>query len=65
MSDSNQQQDQENSSPNRVRYTIEVAEENGAYHATEPASNSDIVGRGDTHAEAIANYAGVFMDDGQ
>lgn len=40
----------------RFRTTIECRRENGAWKATEPASDSQLYGRGDSPREAVSNY---------
>ena len=44
------------------RTTIEFWEEEQIWKATEPASDRELIGHGDTPAAAIANY-GDLLDD--
>jgi hypothetical protein len=53
---------QEHSTPDRGRATIEWWRDNGAYHATEPDGEREIVGRGETAALAVAHYAQAIED---
>jgi len=42
-------------------YIIQVTDENGSYHATEPNADHGVIGRGDSRAEAIRNLADAFV----
>lgn len=45
----------------RNRTTIEYWRENESWHAAEPSRDHDLVGRGETPTEAVANY-GAAVD---
>ena len=47
----------------RFRFTFTVTDRGECYHATEPGTETDVVGRGETPAEAIRNYAEVWCDE--
>jgi len=40
----------------RFRTTIECVQENGAWKATEPAGDQDVIGRGENPREAVVHY---------
>lgn len=40
----------------QFRTTIECKRADGAWEATEPAGDTDVLGRGDDPREAVANY---------
>lgn len=50
---------------NRIRITIDVEEnDDGSWKAFEPASDSDLYGRGENPRQAVANYA-LALEGGQ
>jgi len=46
----------------RITTVVEYWQANGAWHATEPESDREVVGRGETAPLAVKNYAEAIED---
>lgn len=50
----------------RVNHTnLKIVDEGDCYKATEPASENETYGRGQSRAEAAMNYCALFVEDEQ
>jgi hypothetical protein len=51
-------------SARKINHTnIKIIDCGDCYKATEPASNNDLFGRGQSRAEAVMNYCAIFVGD--